>query len=176
MEFSYMCCKFMIENLSSEYSVRKFTEIDITDIYNLAKTNPTYYKYMKTEPTYENLKDVFNALPPNKTMSDKFFLGFYNHEERLVAILDLILNYPNNQTAFIGWFMMNKNFQHKGIGTKIITDICYYLKKSDFLFIRLGYIKGNNESKCFWNKNKFTFTGIETQDVNYSIVVMERKL
>lgn len=71
-----MCCKFMIENLSSEYSVRKFTEIDITDIYNLAKTNPTYYKYMKIEPTYENLKDVFNALPPNKTMSDKFFWVF----------------------------------------------------------------------------------------------------
>lgn len=166
---------FKIEDLSSNYSVKQFTEKDIPEIYSLAKMNTTYYDYMKMKPTYENLKEVITALPPNKSLEDKFFLGFY-HDNHLVAILDLILEYPNENTAFIGWFMMNKEMQHKGIGTKIITDIFLCLKQNNFFFVRLGYIKGNNESKRFWIKNGFKPTGIETQDENYIIVVLQRNL
>lgn len=166
---------FKIEDLSSNYLVKQFTEKDIPEIYTLAKMNTTYYKYMNMKPTHENLKEVITALPPNKSLEDKFFLGFY-HDNNLVAILDLILKYPNDNTAFIGWFMLNKEMQHKGIGTKIITDILLCLKENNFSFVRLGYIKGNSESKKFWIKNDFKPTGIETKDENYTIVVMQRNL
>jgi len=166
---------FDIQNFSSKYIVKQFTDKDIPDIYAVAKMNVTYYKYMKMEPTYENLKEVITVLPPNTTMEDKFFLGFYS-DNKLIAILDLILKYPTDDTAFIGWFMMNKNFQHKGIGTKIVTDIFAYLKVKGFSFIRLGYIKGNSESKSFWINNGFTPIGVELQEDNYTIVVMERFL
>lgn len=170
-----MNSNFKIENLSSDYFVKQFTEEDIPEIYELAKKNETYYKYMKTKPTYENLKDVITSLPPNKTLEDKFFLGFY-YNDQLIAILDLILKYPNENTAFIGWFMMNKKFQHKGIGTKIVTEIFSCLKENGFSYIRLGYIKGNEESKNFWIRNDFKPTGIETQDENYTIVVLKHNL
>ena len=166
---------FKIADLSQNYSIKQFTENDIPQIYSLAKMNTTYYKYMNLEPTYENIKEVITSLPKNKTLEDKFFLGFY-HDNHLVAILDLILKYPNEDTAFIGWFMMNKEFQHKGVGTKIVTDIFSCLKENDFFYIRLGYIKENNESKNFWIKNGFTPTKLEIQNENYVIVVMERKL
>ena len=166
---------FKIENLSSTYSPKQFTENDIPEIYALAKMNTTYYNHLNTQPTYENLKEVITALPPNKSLEDKYFLGFY-HDNYLLAILDLILKYPNENTAFIGWFMMNKEFQHKGIGTKIVTDIFSYLKKRGFSYVRLGYIKGNNESMNFWIKNSFKPTGIETHEENYTIVVMQRIL
>lgn len=34
--------------------------------------------------------------------------------------MDLILNFPDNDTAFIGFFMMNQALQGKGIGSEII--------------------------------------------------------
>ena len=39
-------------------------------------------------------------------MEDKYYLGFFAGDE-LVAVMDLILNYPKADIAFIGFFMMN---------------------------------------------------------------------
>jgi len=167
-----MNLKFNIKDLSSNYLIKKFTVEDIPDIYEVAKKNETYYKYMKMEPTYENLEEVISVLPKNKSLDDKYFLGFY-YNDQLVAILDLILYYPNEDTAFIGWFMLNKDFQHRGIGTKIVKDIFSCLKKYGFSYIKLGYIKGNNESRDFWIRNGLKPTGVEIQDENYLIVVMQ---
>lgn len=170
-----MCLIFDIENLSLDYTVKKFTEEDLPEIYSLCKKNQTYYKYMNMKPNYENLKEVITDLPINKTMEDKFFVGLYK-ENCLIAILDLILKYPDTDTAFIGWFMLNKDFQRKGIASKIITDLFLYLKECGFLNVRLGYIKENNESKRFWIRNGLIPTGLEIQEENYKIIVMERVL
>lgn len=35
------------------------------------------------EPTFENLKENLTALPPGKTMEDKFFVGFYQGDSWL---------------------------------------------------------------------------------------------
>ena len=42
--------------------------------------------------------------------------------------------------------------------------------------MRLGYIKGNQESERFWTKNNFIPTGIESETDYYTIVVMQRDL
>lgn len=164
-----------LDCMSSRYMVKQFTEEDVSNIYTLCKGNPTYYKYIKIEPTLENIKEVLTELPPNKTMDDKFFLGFYK-DNQLVAILDLITGYPNINTAFIGWFMMNQDFQRTGIGTEIIAEILFYLKEENFRYVRLGYIKGNQESESFWLKNKFIPSGDESETDDYTIVVMQREL
>lgn len=63
-----------------------------------------------------------------------------------------------------------------GIGTSIITEVCLYLKKIGFTYVRLGYIKGNPQSEAFWIKNHFIKTGDEVQTDDYAIVVMQRTL
>lgn len=165
--------KLQIEKLSSHYSVKKFSEQDIPEMYALCKGNPIYYKYMKMEPTFENLKENLTALPPGKTMDDKFFVGFYQ-EGQLVALLDLILDYPDAGTAYIGWFMMNREFQGKGIGGSIVGEILSFLKEENFCSVELGYIKGNEQAEHFWRKNGFAATGTEAWTENYTIVKMQR--
>ncbi|WP_077613135.1 GNAT family N-acetyltransferase [Clostridium sp. Marseille-P2415] len=164
-----------LDFMSSRYMVKQFKEEDVSNIYALCKRNPTYYKYIKIEPTLENIKEVLTELPPNKTMDDKFFVGFYK-DNQLVAILDLITGYPDINTAFISWFMMDQDFQRIGIGTEIIMEILFYLKEENFRYVRLGYIKGNQESESFWIKNKFIPNGIESETDDYTIVVMQREL
>ncbi len=46
----------------------------------------------------------------------------------LIAVMDLILKYPNDETAFIGLFMVDSASQGKGTGTAIIEECLCFLK------------------------------------------------
>ena len=94
------------------------------------------------------------ALPAGKDEHDKFYVGFFD-EGRLAAVLDLILDYPERGTDFIGFFMMNIGLQGKGTGSKIIRECITYLKTTGCLKLRLGVDKGNPQSNAFWQKNGF---------------------
>ncbi|MEG1686785.1 MAG: GNAT family N-acetyltransferase [Angelakisella sp.] len=164
-----------VSNLSKKYSVAPITEEKMSAVYELCQGNPTYYRYMKIDVTPEGVAGIAKALPPNKSYEDKFFLGFYQ-QERLVAIMDLILDFPVPQTAFIGLFMMNKACQGQGIGSEIMGDVLASLAEQGFTTARLGYIKGNAEAQGFWCKNSFVPTGAENETEAYTIVVMEKAL
>lgn len=105
-------------------------------------------------------------------MDDKFFVGFYEAEQ-LVALLDLIVGYPDAETAYIGWFMMRAELQGKGIGSSIVAEILSFLEKEHFCCVELGYIKGNEQAEHFWRKNGFSATGTEVRTENYTIVKMQ---
>ena len=55
--------------------------------------------------TKASILDDLQAVPPGKTLSDKYFIGFYDGET-LAAMMDLITGYPNPATAYIGLFMV----------------------------------------------------------------------
>ena len=69
--------------------------------------------------------------------------------------MDLITAYPDNETAFICFFMLNIKYQHKGIASRIIKESIEFLKIEGYKKIRLGADKGNPQSFSFWKKNGF---------------------
>lgn len=164
-----------INKLSSKYKIRKLIENDIDSIYQLSVGNPMYYQYYPPFVTKEIVREDIYALPPNKSNEDKFYIGFFDGDN-LVAVMDLILRFPNDQTALIGLFMMNKEYQGKGVGTEIIEECIAYLQELGFGRVRLGYAKGNPQSEAFWTKNGFVKTGEEPEHENCTVVVMEREL
>lgn len=163
-----------ITRLSNTYVVRRIEEQDVSEVFRLCGRNPQFYHYCPPAVTIEGIKADMHMLPPNKTMDDKYYMGFY-HQGQLIAVMDLILGYPNEETAFIGFFIMNADFQGKGIGSQIIEDVCTYLKNS-FFFVRLTYVKGNEQSEHFWIKNHFRRTGVTTRTKDYEMIVMQRAL
>ena len=164
-----------LEKIWSIYKIQKLEEKDIKDIYNLCKENTKYYEYYKEKPTFYNIKEIFTAIPHNMTIKDKFFIGFYK-DNKLISILDLITNYPNENSAYIGLFMINKSIQNKGIGSKIIEELCNTLKNQGFNNIELAYIEDNIEAKNFWLKNKFLHNNKSYELDNYNVVCMFKKL
>ncbi len=164
-----------INLLSSKYKVKKIDENDIQQVLKLCLQNPLYYKHCPPNATIENINEGLKALPPNKTYEDKYYIGFFE-DEKLVAVMDLICKYPDDETAFLGFFMMSSEYQKKGIGTFIISDCINYLKSIQYKKVRLGYVKENNQARNFWQKNGFLPTGIEKAQELYTIVVMEKAL
>lgn len=164
-----------IQSLSTQYFVKCLEEKDIPDIYTLCLGNPLFYRHCPPDVTMDSIRRDMAALPPGKTLDDKYYIGFYM-EETLIAVMDLISGYPDPETAYIGFFMMNRNVQAKGIGTELITDICMNLKNMGFSRALLAYAKGNLQSERFWLKNQFTKTGVEVQKEGYVAVRLERML
>ena len=147
-----------LQCLSKHFKVKRITEESCLEVLRLCEGNPMYYKYCPPKPTKISICEDLKKLPPKKTLKDKYFIGFYE-EEKLVAVMDLILAYPNEKTIFIGFFMVEKSFQKKGIGSLIIQEVLNSLCQ-EYTYVRLGYVQNNQQSKSFWLKNHFHPTGV----------------
>ncbi len=164
-----------VRQLSSRYQVRKMTAQDVDLIYELSIGNPMFYEHCPPYVTKESIANDMRALPPGNSADDKFYVGYFRNNE-LIAIMDLIVSYPNKNTAWIGLFMMAQNHQGKGNGSKIIEECAAHLKHLGFGSIQLAFAKGNPQSEAFWRKNGFEKTGRESQNEGYTAVVMQRIL
>ena len=102
-------------------------------------------------------------------------MGFFDGE-RLAAVLDLILGYPDGETAYIGFFMMSKPFQGRGIGSELVCDWASALSRAGYRRIRLAVDRGNPQSVHFWSKNGFALTGEEHPNGFSAYLPMERTL
>lgn len=144
--------------LSKSYTVRKLDEADVDAIFELMRKNEIFYKYHPPFVTKESILEDMKALPPQKSYEDKYYIGFFE-DKTLVANMDLILSYPTEHIAFIGFFMTDVQYQNKGIGSKIIREVCACLKSLGYTKVRLGVDKGNPQSYAFWLKNQFSVIG-----------------
>ena len=164
-----------VENLSTSYQVKKLTASDANKAFALVQSNPLYFAYCPPQATRHSILEDMKVVPANKTLDDKFYVGFFK-DNKLMAILDLITNYPKDGTAWIGFFMVDKSYQGKGIGSKIMSEVISGLKKNEIKQIDLAYAKGNSESEKFLLKNNFVNTGREIPVPGYTVVVMNQVL
>lgn len=164
-----------ITALSARYRVRRLTPDDVSLVYALCRENTLYYQYCPPFVTEEGIIGDMAALPPRKTLSDKYYVGYFDGE-KLVAVMDLIVSFPDESTAFIGFFMTDVSVQHAGIGSGIIDELCAAMPSFGYKSIRLGWVKGNPQAESFWHKNGFTETGVTYDTDSYTVVVAQRNL
>ena len=145
-------------DFSERYAARPLTASDADAILTLCAENEQFYRYHPPLATKESVLEDLSALPPGKNAADKHYLGFFDGKT-LVAVLDLILDYPQEGTAYLGFFMTKKATQGRGIGSALI-----------------GVDRGNPQSKAFWEKNGFALTGEEFPHGDSAYLPMERAL
>ena len=159
--------------LSTKYKVKKMGEEDVPIIFNLLSGNPLYFEYCPPKPSTESVLNDLRALPPEKKLNDKFYLGFFN-DNQLVAVMDYIVSFPQEDTIFIGLFMVDIKESGKGIGSSIIDEALNVFKREGYVKVRLAYMKGNTQSSRFWQKCGFAETGIEKENEHGLAVVLEK--
>ena len=165
-----------IETLSTQYRVRNITASDISPVYRLAKSNAKYYEYLGTVPTRESLTEVISELPEGAARNCKHFVGFYNADDVLVAIMDLITGYPESDDAFIGWFMVDGEMQGRGIGSGIFAAVRAAMKAAGYDYIALAVTEANEEAVKFWKSQGFKETGERTEQNGYTVLKLERSI
>lgn len=163
-----------ISQFSTQYQVQKLTEADLEQILALYQTNPLYFDHFPPLPSLESLANDLVDCPPGKSLSDKYFLGFWD-KDNLVAVLDLIDGYPTEDTAYLGLFMVDANLSSQGLGSTIIAELLPQLATS-FKKVRLGYVESNPQSSHFWSKVRFCPTGEVKELAGKTIVIAEYTL
>lgn len=133
---------------SGTYTVRRLLRDDIPSIFALCEKNPQFYEHCPPFVTPESIEADMKAMPQRKAgqEQDKYYLGYFDVHQRLVAVMDFIDHYPDAQSGFIGFFMMEKDLQGTGVGSSIITELCAGLAQWDYQYIRLGL--------CGWKRTK----------------------
>lgn len=164
-----------ISEFSKKYETKKLSCEDVNEIYDLCLTNPLYYDYCPPAATKESILEDLSALPPNVTMEDKYFVGFFE-KERMVAVMDLIDGYPEEKIVFIGFFMTDASVQNKGLGSAIISEVIDYLKSMYYLAIQLAWVKGNPQAEHFWLKNGFLAIKETSSTAADHVILAEKKL
>lgn len=163
-----------IKQFSKQFAVRKMNIEDAQLIYDMTSKNLQYYECCGRMNTLEDIYNDLKITPPGVHVKDKYYVGFFNKKE-LISVLDLIDGFPDETTAYIGFFMMNIEYQGKGLATQLIAELLDYLKNMRFEKVRLGYDKENPQSSHFWKKQKFCILKEVSQEDGI-IVVAERRL
>lgn len=169
------CIRMKISNFSSKYQVKKLDSGDLEKILKLCISNPQFYVYHPPLVTRESILEDIAALPSGKEASEKYYIGFWDGDS-LVAVMDLIENWPQEKVAYIGFFMVAAFYSGRGIGTGIIEEIALTLAEEGFVRMRLAIDQGNPQSEAFWLKNGFKETGKVSQRENLVHILMERQL
>ena len=162
-------------DFSQKYAVRPLTAGDVDKILALCAENEQFYRYHPPMATRESILADMTALPPGTGAENKHYLGFFDGDA-LIAVLDLIEHYPQQNTAYIGFFMTKKERQGCGLGTSLIGKLFDELRKEKFCRVRLAIDRGNPQSKAFWEKNGFALTGEEFPHDDSAYLPMEREL
>lgn len=155
------------------FVLRPLTRDDLPAMLHLCQGNPQYFQHMGQPLTLKGLEGDLTALPAGKTLQDKHFEGIWQGE-RLAAMQDWIEGYPREDTAYIGWFILDADYQGRGLGSALVQRLLDRISARGFARIRLAYVRGNEQSCRFWLKNGFLPTGEEKPNETCTAVLMER--
>lgn len=164
-----------ISLLSESYTARRLFEEDIEEICALCRQNTLYYEHCPPFVSRESILEDMKALPPGTAPDDKYYIGFYDIS-KLIAVMDLIMNYPDSHTAYIGFFMTRVSVQNSGTGSRIIEEMCSFLKESGIKAVRLAWVSTNPQAAHFWLKNGFTPTNEKYETEQYTLTAARRIL
>ena len=168
--------KLDIQSLGTSYDVRRIAEADITDVVSLARTNRRYYRQLGIRPSRSRLTEIVSDISKGVEGVESHFVGFYDDEDDLVAVLDLICGYPEADDAFIGWFMVDADLQGQGVGSSIFADVRASMKAQGYDRLELKCPKASESARAFWESQGFSLTGSEEFNGDYDVVGMARDI
>ena len=162
--------KMDVRSFSTEYEVRTIAPEDSEDIYKLGKLNLKYYQTMQNYPAADSLTEFISRLPENSKDQDRYLVGFFD-EKKLLAVMEVITGHPQEDAAFIGWFMVDGAKMCQGIGSRIFADVRAALKAYGFNSVSLACSQENIQAIDFWKEQGFV--GINEVD---NVVTLSKEI
>ena len=150
-----------IEALSSEYEAREVGGSEITDVMLLARSNRRYWRELGERPTMTAITSIIEDVPENAEA--KHFVGFYDEDDLLVAVMDLICGYPDHSSALIRWFTVAADRQRQGVGSQIFADVRAALAAQGYTHIELQAPAQAEDILTFWEGQGFEQVGEATE-------------
>lgn len=167
----YMENKFILETITEDLFER------VLKIYD---TNQEYFMIsMNGKPSMESVIEDKNEIPPRSSLENKNYkLIILNGMD--IGVIDYVVNYPDEDTIYIGLFMIDGDFHRSGYGREFIEEFIPSIRSQGFNKIRLGVLDQNRTAFDFWVRMGFKvvkemFSTIHPER-NWKIKVMEKMI
>ncbi|ROS72179.1 ribosomal protein S18 acetylase RimI-like enzyme [Curtobacterium sp. PhB130] len=150
------------------HSVRDLQPDDVDALQELLESFPAYAERITGYPPGPS--DALSALisvPPGFDPAGKRSIGLWDDRE-LVAFADVLLGYPDPETAYIGLLIVHGAHQGKGLGRRLHDAVLDRVREENSASrIRLGIVERNAEwATPFWTALGYEPTG-ETKPYRY---------
>ena len=172
---------FDIQSLGTNFTVRRIAMDELPNVHHLLSGHRKHRQALNLRESAFDLAKGFGVLtrgkqtvsiakdldalvhdaPMDMSVQDAHFVGFYDKTGNLVAVLDLVFNYPEEEDAFIAWFMVDASAEGRGIGSSILSDVRASMAAQGFKHLRLKYPNTDEDTIGFWKKQGFQVDGPE---------------
>lgn len=137
------------------FEIKLLTLADQEALLALEQSNPRYHQYFSAnELTLAEMADDLTAHPTGMAADQKQVFGFYL-AHKLVAVLDVLNQYPEQDFMFVGLLMVNAAYQRKTVGSVIMTGLMQAALHSDIHCLQLTRVTADTGVKQFWEKLGF---------------------
>ena len=164
------------QTLSSAYEVRALGNEDLPEVFALARSNRAYFRYLHERPTKANLTALITHLPEGAQPVSRHFVGLFDDDGYLVAVLSLACGYPNESTAFIGWLMVAADMQRQGIGSQLVADLRAALAAQGYTRMMLQLPERDTDGAGFWEEQGFAANGERDTSCRHPLITLERAI
>jgi GNAT superfamily N-acetyltransferase len=140
-----------------EYPIRLMSSEDEAQLQALFELDPDYFKLVEGAPPGPTAaKDHFGGLPDGKEYCDKFDYGVFDSNGALIAVIELVRGYPNDEIWFLGLLFVAPASRSKGLGSRLLEAICAHVGQRAGLAIRLCMVR-NGRARALYDRAGFRF-------------------
>ena len=137
------------------YTVKRLTPADVDEILALQAKHSEYHQHYQTNPvTKADILAELETLPSKALPEQKFYLGFYAQDE-LVVLVDLVLDHPQANCAWLGLVMTEKTKLRQHYATKVLTALRSALKREGYKELMTSSALSDVNAQAFLNVQGF---------------------
>ena len=138
------------------WTARALAEADLPALQQLCGECGDYYQLVYGAPAGpDEARTLISELPPEKTLSDKFFLGVFDSTGMLRGAIDLVRDYRDPGEWFLGLLLLSPPVRRARLGAELLESIVVRLKEIEVVRIRLACAEQNVEGLRFWMRHGF---------------------
>jgi GNAT superfamily N-acetyltransferase len=132
------------------------SQTDIDTMQSVLGQAPSYYLTVEGQsPGYDTARKELLELPHGKTLADKHSFLIVRGVEA-VGVIDLIVNYPSEQVAFLGLFLFAELDQGRGYGAEALGFVKALVSDWECSRLRIAVITTNERALEFWQREGFS--------------------
>jgi GNAT superfamily N-acetyltransferase len=146
-----MNSEYKFKLLENNYFIRILHVEDEKILQHLCERCIDYYEIIEGRlPEKDSGYEILKDLPPGWDPKDKRVFGCFNEHDSLIAVIDLLADYPVKSEWIIGLLMINPSERGKGLGKLLHEFIKDYVLKHKADKLRIGVVEDNTTATSFW--------------------------
>ncbi|MFZ8763655.1 GNAT family N-acetyltransferase [Enterococcus diestrammenae] len=162
--------------MNQEIELVKIAASQSPAVYELMMSCLDYFSHwQKQQPSIEEVEhDLFYDLPPDTDLADKEVFAVMKVGQ-LVGLIDLLHDYPQEETTILGLMVFHPVVRHQGLGTFCYQQVENRCREKGQSKLRLGVYQSNGIGQKMWQKQGFI--EVSQQDSPQGrLLVMEKEL